>query len=287
MVHTLHIGLSYDCNLSCRHCFVDPSDDRLTVNDCLNIIDSLLPEGLFVVVYTYGEPLLWPDFFDLVREVKKRNLVQVLMTNGTLIDIETAKKIKEYHINSVCVSIDSSDEQKHDENRRVKGTFKKALNGIKLLKDLGVNVGFATTVTKNNCCELNDIYNLALKYHVDSISFLRERNNNKISDIYEDEYIEFFLNHIQKSENTITFHDPFLNIIINKIYEDKRISLEKKQLLLDMNSCKNKYTICVHPNGEISKCNFVKVMDKNYFDVSFKEYIKTEEFKNENSVCYS
>lgn len=287
MIYTLHIGLSYKCNLKCKHCFVDIDEDKMTVERCLNIIDNLKSEGLFVVVYTYGEPLLWPHFFELVKQVKKRNIVQVLMTNGTVIDKIIAKKIKSSGINKVYVSIDSAREHKHDMNRGMRGAFDKTMRALELLSEIGMKTGIATTVTEDNCNELDDIYKILKKYDLDEISFLRERCNGGVANFPEKLYFVFFKKHIAEVGQKITFHDASLNKIIYEIYNDGYISEEKKDMLIDMNRCKNDYTLCVYPNGEMSKCNFSRKLKCNCFDIDIAEYIRSDEFKNENSICYT
>ena len=285
MINTLHIGLSYKCNLRCTHCFVSIAKDRLNVDNCLNIIDDLIHEGLFFVVYTYGEPLLWPSFFELAEEVKKRGLVQILMTNGTLIDSNIAQKIKNSGINMVYVSIDSAAEPEHDQNRGVQGTYRKATDGIQILNESGISVGISTTVTANNFDKLDDIYRLAKKLGVKEISFLRERRNHCVIDLPSDDYHSFFKDHIGEVGSFLTFHDASLNQIILDCHKGGIISEEHKELLLDMNQCKNKYTLCVQPSGEMSKCNFSMKLNKNYFDVDLPDYLRSGEFKNENSIC--
>lgn len=287
MINTVHIGLSYNCNLKCKHCFVDVKNDKMSISDCLDVIDILLQEGLFVAVYTYGEPLLWPSFFDLVKSVKKRNIIQVLMTNGTLIDDNIAIQLKASGINMVYVSIDSCSEEKHDKNRGMLGTFKKAINAIEQLNKIGIKTGVATTVTLDNCNELEEIYNYFTKYEIQEISFLRERKDGCVTEFETQSYYDFFKKHIDEIGKKIIFHDANLNRIVCEKYNEGIISKEKKDLLLEMNRCKNCNTLCVYPNGDISKCNFSNKLSFNYFTGNFAEYLRSDEFKNENSVCYT
>ena len=287
MIHTVHMGLSYKCNLSCKHCFVDVKDDKMSVDDCLDIIDHLLQKGLFVVIYTYGEPLLWPSFFELVRRVKKRNVVQVLMTNGTVIDENMVIRLKTSGINMVYVSIDSCNKDKHDRNRGMAGAFNKAICAIERLTKAGIKTGISTTVTEDNCDELEEIYDFFNKYDIREISFLRERCNGKIISFTTQSYYDFFKKHIDEVGEKIIFHDVNLNKLIYESYNEGIISEEKKDLLLDMNKCKNCNTLCVYPNGDISKCNFSEKLHYNYFTTDLFDYLRSDEFKNENSVCYT
>ena len=75
------------------------------------------------------------------------------MTNGTQINYEVAQKIAASGINRVMISIDSSIEKKHDMNRGKQGSFGLAVQAIQLLKEQKVNVGIASTITKQNYLE--------------------------------------------------------------------------------------------------------------------------------------
>ena len=59
------------------------------------------------------------------------------------------------------ISIDSSIEKKHDMNRGKQGSFGLAVQAIQLLKEQKVNVGIASTITKQNYLELAAIEKLA------------------------------------------------------------------------------------------------------------------------------
>ena len=52
MILTLHLGLSYACNMRCKHCFVNKKRDALDTDTCKNIIDMLYDKGLMVLIYT-------------------------------------------------------------------------------------------------------------------------------------------------------------------------------------------------------------------------------------------
>lgn len=288
MINVLHLGLSYACNLKCNHCFVDKSKDELSYKDYTEIIDTLYKEGLFVVIYTYGEPLMSNNFFSVSQYVRDKGISQVLMTNGTLVTAEIARKIKECNVNKVYVSIDHSIPRNHDKNRGCKGTFQKAVQAIKILQNNDINVGIATTITNDNLDCLKEIYILAKEINVRNISFLRERENFKIIKLKDEEiYFDFFKEIIQDKTINVNFHDKRLKPVVDYLHNERRIDDEQRDYLYSMFSCKNCYTLCVQPDGRMSRCNFINPLKKKYKECNFKEYIKSEEFKSENSICYS
>jgi radical SAM protein with 4Fe4S-binding SPASM domain len=64
-------------------------------------------------------------------------------------------------IKRVSISIDGKDAQSHDHFRQEKGAFDKAMAGIEILKDAGMEFQINTTITTNNLNQIKDILELA------------------------------------------------------------------------------------------------------------------------------
>ena len=102
-----------------------------------------------------GEPLLYPQFKELIREAKKRRLWVHLVTNGTLL-LDLADFLVEQGVEGVAISIDGPPAI-HDRIRGMKGAFNLAYEGAKALiaarrrrKKFGPMLGFTFTITKHN-----------------------------------------------------------------------------------------------------------------------------------------
>lgn len=157
---TLQWHLSEACNLRCKHCYQEnhvpvqlPYEDLLKIlNQYRNLLKRIDAEGL--IYLTGGEPLVSPHLFKLLDEFKKdEGLYRFgILTNGTLITDELAKKIASYNPYFVQVSLEGGEET--NDYVRGKGVFKKVGNAIKLLKKYGVRVTVSFTATKLNYKEL-------------------------------------------------------------------------------------------------------------------------------------
>lgn len=260
MINTLHLGLSYNCNMKCKHCFVDKSLDNLSLESIKNVIDILDNQGLFFIIYTFGEPMLSNKLWGVSEYVSKKNIIQTMMTNGSLINEKNIIRLKENNINNIYVSLDSVDKLKHDSNRNYKSSYDKAIKTLKLLVSNNFNAGIAVTINDNNIDEMNEFVKLAENLNVKNISFLRQRENGNLKDLNkETEYIEFYKNYISNEKNkiNIVFHDVRLLKVTQQLYEDKIISLDKYEKYYDMNSCHNKTTLSIEPNGNIKHCNLI------------------------------
>ena len=90
-----------------------------------------------------------------------------MTTNATLIDGETAKKIRSAGMETVAVSLDGL-ETAHDDLRRVKGAWQKAIRGIRALQDVGYDPMVTTVFHRGNIDEFEATYELLRKLGVKS-----------------------------------------------------------------------------------------------------------------------
>jgi MoaA/NifB/PqqE/SkfB family radical SAM enzyme len=75
-----------------------------------------------------------------------------MFTNGWFLE-EYAFKLKKAGLDSINVSLDSHIPEKHDQIKNLKGSFKRAVAGIKSAKKAGMTVGISCTINKES---LND-----------------------------------------------------------------------------------------------------------------------------------
>ncbi|MBW1922105.1 MAG: heme b synthase [Deltaproteobacteria bacterium] len=155
------------CNLNCVHCRAaagrGPYPGELSGEKCLGILDEIAETGNPIVILTGGEPLLRKDVFTLARHGTERGLRMVMATNGTLLDDAVARQMKEAGIQRVSISLDGSDNTRHDQFRQVQGAFEGALRGIECLKRNGLEFQINTTVTRHNLGDIEKILALAVR----------------------------------------------------------------------------------------------------------------------------
>lgn len=269
MISTAHIGVSYKCNMRCKHCFVQKKNrDDVFYMHYKEIIQKLYDQGLYLLFYTYGEPLCSEKFFEVADYVRSKEICQVLMTNGSLITDKIISKIKKSGINLVYVSIDSIDEAKHDANRGRSGAWEQAVKAIDLLVDNSINTGIACTVTAQNYKEISEIYRFGKDRGINNISFLRCRDNGKMvkfddNDEYANQIKEIILSHDTLS---LKIHDPLLLPIINDLYNQSLISEIEYSMYSAMCGCHKKNNINIAPNGDIYRCDFSIIPEGNIED---------------------
>ncbi len=167
--------LSEVCNLKCLHCYQENHKPvQLKYEELVAIykqfkelLKKLNMKGHINI--TGGEPLCNPYLFKILDLIKKdeKDISFSILTNGTLITEEIAKKIKSYHPYYVQVSLEGG--KKINDYIRGKGTYKKIAKGISYLRKENIFTSISFTATKLNYREFPKVVKYATKYHVNNV----------------------------------------------------------------------------------------------------------------------
>lgn len=286
MINVLHIGLSYKCNMRCKHCFVSRQKDLINTNQIRKIVDVLYSKGLINIIYTYGEPLLAKNINEITSYAKQKGLNQTLMTNGYFLNQKIINMLLNNNVKNIMISLDSIDKEKHNSNRGLSNAFDKAIEAVKLLPKDKFNVGLAVSIDNSNIDELDSIVELAKDLNVKKISFLTKRIDGKLVLLGDIKRLEEFLEKSLSCDIKIVFHDYRLLKKIKEMYEKKIIDLNQYERLISMNSCHQNYTLSIAPNGDVFGCNLINNKIGNIREDDLENIL---EKRNEKKCinCYS
>ena len=144
----VYLELNNSCNLRCKFCSLSQKGDKnIDLKMAKKILKELKDNGIYDVYYTGGEPLLYPDFVELVNYAYELGMRQTLLTNGILLNKyrNTLKKIL-----CVCVSLHGS---KQTHNKLTNSIcYDKVLTNIESIKKI--------TNVKINCTIISDNQNI-------------------------------------------------------------------------------------------------------------------------------
>lgn len=147
----LWIYTNYDCNLSCSYCLVssNPWAERRGIGlaRARQLLDEASALGIRNVFFTGGEPFILPDMYAMIAHATPRFTTTVL-SNAMIIRGKRLEKLRAVnHPNLfIQVSLDDSEPGVHDLYRGA-GSWRKAVDGIRILQSAGIQVRVATTVT--------------------------------------------------------------------------------------------------------------------------------------------
>jgi uncharacterized protein len=177
------------CNLNCEYCFYlekqalfSPGEQYRMTDDVLsafitNYITSQ-PTSVVEFVWQGGEPtLLGVDFFKRVIEIQKqfsgtKTITNSLQTNGTLLNDEWCVFLKKHNF-MIGISIDGP-QKVHDRYRRDrkgKGTFDRAMRGLRLLQKHKVEYNVLASVARETAQYPQDVYRFFKDQSVEFIQF--------------------------------------------------------------------------------------------------------------------
>jgi len=153
------------CNLACVHCRAsarkEPYEGELSTRECLDLLDAIASFARPVIILTGGEPLLRDDIFDIVNHGTGLGLRMVMAPNGTLVDPQTAKQLKDAGIIRISLSLDGATAASHDSFRQVAGSFEAVMKAARAAQEVGLEFQINSTVTSLNIKEIPAILNLS------------------------------------------------------------------------------------------------------------------------------
>jgi MoaA/NifB/PqqE/SkfB family radical SAM enzyme/SAM-dependent methyltransferase len=160
-LHELWLHTNNSCNLACTHCLVNSGPGQtpgLAPEALLAVVREAIGLGVERFYLTGGEPFLRRDLGGLLRAITEAGREAIVLTNATLFRGPRGSLLATLSRERVKfqVSVDGARPETNDPIRGA-GTFVKALDGAKLLADLGFDVSLTTVVTRENLSELPEL----------------------------------------------------------------------------------------------------------------------------------
>ncbi len=190
MKFSINWNITRRCNLRCRHCYFEagePQASELSTEEALAVVDEIAKtfggdgrsgggdegdegaEGGEVggdacgggvrVTFGGGEPLLREDLFEILAYGKERGLSMSLATNGTLLNEETAYKLRACGVSEVIIPIDGT--KRTHEWLRGKNSFERAVRAAKACRKAGLRLVIDPCILRENEAELTQILDIA------------------------------------------------------------------------------------------------------------------------------
>jgi len=292
------------CDLRCMHCYNGSGKklpNELSHEEKINLAKQLIEAKIFRLCLSGGEPILCESFWDLAKILKEGKVHCNTITNGSFIDENNAWKYTKY-FHYIQVSIDGADSETHDRYRGKKGSWNKAVNACRLLKENKGLVAIATTVSPVNINQLDKLFDLAyslgaVEFRLDLINFTGRaainhdklllnkeqlRQFNKVIKTKMKEYNDFNVQMPEKYLGSFTatlsklpplflYISPSGTLAPNSVLPYPSISIRKKNLKEIWNEFKT-----LHKDQEFLKCvSFIKSRE-DFIKLDDIPYVKGE-----------
>lgn len=178
---TLQLHITGKCNQQCKHCYHESYTNELLsfeniekiIKDYIELLEKynklkkIKCRGHINV--TGGEPFIRKDFFDILElfHQNRNYFTYGILTNGSFITKETAKRLKDLKVSHIQVSLDGS--PKTHDYIRGEGNFKQTLNALKILNKYKIKTMVSFTAHKLNYKEFEIVAKYCRLYKVDKL----------------------------------------------------------------------------------------------------------------------
>jgi len=258
-------NFTYSCNMNCEHCYSRTEQGKeLTNEEQEYVTKQLIKAKILHINFGGGEPLIRPSFFFIAQLAKKFGIGISLSSNGWLIDNRVAKSLASIKVDVVSISIDSTNPEKHDKFRNCSGSFNRAIEAIKLLKQQGLKVKIFSVLSKINYKEVKELIKLAETLEVDELLFKNYKPAGKglinvdRYDLTPQEWEKVYKKLIKfqrhSKVNIGLGAEPLLHLLSESPSEN-----DENQSLIRGAPC-GKLSLCIKPNGDITPCAYVNLV---------------------------
>ena len=174
--------LTNACNLCCSHCYMysgKSAHGELSVDEWCALVDEFAQCGGTNITFSGGEILAKRGWLSVIERAHQQGISITMLTNGTLWDSQTIAKVAPW-IAEVQISLDGPNEDINAITRG-EGYFIKALEAAKMFEGHGARTSIAMTPTA------------------------------KTIDLFESEFLDFFVKHINGSGINVRIGHKLLN----------------------------------------------------------------------------
>ena len=156
------LELTHHCNFRCQHCYIPDfsAPDQLSTERVLRLLDELVEMGTLYLTLTGGELFLRKDWYTIARRARELGFRLRLFSNASLIDEEIADRIVTLHC-PVEISLYSVDEEVFERVTQRKGSFRKTIRGIELLREREVEVLLKVPMMTINYQGVEEVFDYA------------------------------------------------------------------------------------------------------------------------------
>lgn len=287
------IEVTLGCNFKCMHCGASAGKKRqneLTIEEVSQISKDLKFLGCKGLTLMGGEILIRKDWAELAKAVSDQGLSVSIITNAYFLDDEKVKLMKSLGVHQLGISLDGATSETQERIRGVKGSFEKAIEGIKLsLENKMKFTTVITAVTKINFLELADIFVLLAAFNA-PIDWQLKIGSSHDEDrfptkyvISEEEYFEV-AQFLQETQKIIKQNN--LKLSISGAHDMGYQSAFLKNIAPEWKGClSGTKTLGIQSNGNVTGC--LALLDDCFVEGNIRERSLIEIWDDPHKFLYN
>jgi len=245
------------CFNKCVYCsaYISEEDAKkvLSLKDAKSIIDQFVQLGGQELDISGGEPLLYPNWFDIANYAKNKGLVIRLFSCGILSQkpipsnqlSNTIDRISKIGFESVEMTLHAPYADMHDQITCVKGSFKKTFQFIKRLSSIANNLEINFVPMQINADELEELVDFITGFKISRLNILRfipqgrGRENEEWLSLKKDQSARLIKVALQLSKRNdirvVLGHPGDFTFLLDQTRRLNACSAGKEQLMIKIN----------------------------------------------------
>ncbi len=158
MANLAYLQITRECNQLCRFCSNPPTGKSRPLSFFKKVVDSYVKQGYAGIIFSGGEPTLYPHLPNLISYVSGKGLHCRIITNGQkTADPAYLRELTNAGLKHVCLSIYSDDPAIQSFLTGNEGSLHKIRKTLSNLKKTGITVDIVTVINKYNADHLSRI----------------------------------------------------------------------------------------------------------------------------------
>jgi MoaA/NifB/PqqE/SkfB family radical SAM enzyme len=197
MLQHIAIMITEHCNLDCYHCFRHVTNQKsyLSLDILLQLSEKIKGTSVNSIRITGGEPLLIKDIEKYIFSFSKYGLHTSVGTNGTLLNSQKIKLLKDAGLDEIWISIHSNNADTHDKLSGEIGSFCSTLNAINECVRQSIDIYVNFPVSRYNIQDALSALKFLDDIGVNMIKLLRitpigKASNNSFEHIENEEWLD-------------------------------------------------------------------------------------------------
>lgn len=275
----IQVELTRECNLNCMHCYKIANKDRNKIGlEELKRLLNYLPDPLFEIGVTGGEPTVHKDFIEITEMIAEKALRLGLNTNGILLWKLPSDIVQKYKL--INISLYGTSDKEYYQVSGSKNAFSELEKSTLFLRQNGIKFKLSVLLDKDNSDRIEEYVKAAINLGAAYIQFAAKAKIGRGKEL--EEWIHY-LDHakIREVYRTIRMvHDKYRNEIDVTIWSREWFNNRKRENF--QNTCfsceAGSLQWIMTENGKFKPCIILPEIETLEFsDKEFIQYINSQE----------
>ncbi len=171
--YRMDLALTYRCQNDCGHCYNESKEkSEMPVDQWKAVIDRLWTAGVPHIVFTGGEPTMYPQLEELIVKSEACGQITGMITNGrTLGAPGYLPNLVRLGLDHVQITVLSHDSAVHDRLSGCEGAWGETIEGLKAAVAENLYVSTNTTIMRSNADGVEETLRFLMGLEVKNVAF--------------------------------------------------------------------------------------------------------------------